>query len=312
MGIKVKDIAYARFQAPDLDKMEEFLVDFGLVRSERTADTLYMRGLNDAGFVHVTHLADEAKPLGWGLLANSVEDLEALSGTAGFGPVEDLDGPGGGKVVRAYDPDGFLVEVVAGRGSVGTLPAPEWPERNELDDYVRKGSPVRLTPGPAHVKRLGHALYMCKDYQVSKAWYSENLGFVVSDEIHLEDGTVLGAFMRCDQGKDYVDHHTIGLIGTGQTGFNHIAFEVLNLDDLMMGNAALFAKGYEHSHGIGRHILGSQIFDYWKDPFGHTVEHWTDGDLFNDETPPNIASREELAGDQWGPTNTFKRVPAGR
>ena len=28
--IKVTDVAYARFRAPDLEKMEDFLIDFGL------------------------------------------------------------------------------------------------------------------------------------------------------------------------------------------------------------------------------------------------------------------------------------------
>jgi hypothetical protein len=30
-----------------------------------------------------------------------------------------------------------------------------------------------------------------------------------------------------------------------------------------------------------RRRLGSQVFDYWKDPNGFTMEHFTDGDLFN-------------------------------
>ena len=33
--------------------------------------------------------------------------------------------------------------------------------------------------------------------------------------------------------------------------------------------AVLAARGYPHAWGVGRHILGSQIFDYWRDPFGH-------------------------------------------
>ena len=32
--IKVTDMAYSRLKAPDLDKMEEFLIRFGMVRSE--------------------------------------------------------------------------------------------------------------------------------------------------------------------------------------------------------------------------------------------------------------------------------------
>jgi hypothetical protein len=33
------------------------------------------------------------------------------------------------------------------------------------------------------------------------------------------------------------------------------------------------------------------------------VEHWTDRDLFNNQTPPNRASLGELLGSQWGPTS---------
>ena len=32
----VTDIAYGRLRAPDLDIMEEFLLDFGMVRADRT------------------------------------------------------------------------------------------------------------------------------------------------------------------------------------------------------------------------------------------------------------------------------------
>ena len=43
--IKVKDIAYVRLRAPDLDEAELFLTDFGLTRSARTDTALYMRRL---------------------------------------------------------------------------------------------------------------------------------------------------------------------------------------------------------------------------------------------------------------------------
>ena len=58
MGIKIQDIAYVRFSAPDLDSMEAFLTEFGMVRAERFSDRLYMRGLDDGPFFHVTHLGE--------------------------------------------------------------------------------------------------------------------------------------------------------------------------------------------------------------------------------------------------------------
>ena len=99
-----------------------------------------------------------------------------------------------------------------------------------------------------------------------------------------------------------VDHHTLFLLGTGTYGFNHAAFEVHDFDDLMIGNTHLHAAGRRHQWGIGRHILGSQIYDYWLDPYGHMIEHWTDGDLFNTERPPAGADTGVLLGSQWGPT----------
>ncbi|KAH7201334.1 putative oxidoreductase [Fusarium oxysporum] len=36
--------------------------------------------------------------------------------------------------------------------------------------------------------------------------------------------------------------------------------------------------------GVGRHILGPQIFDYCRDPSEFIIEHYTDGDLVNVHT----------------------------
>jgi hypothetical protein len=60
-------------------------------------------------------------------------------------------------------------------------------------------------------------------------------------------------------------------------------------------------KGRRHEWGVGRHILGSMIFDYWRDPWGHMVEHWTDGDLLDAGWGSRTATFQDLIGVQWGP-----------
>ena len=52
--IKVHDIAYVRFAAPDLDAMERFVSDFGLVVTAREGDVLYTRGTDSSPYLHVT------------------------------------------------------------------------------------------------------------------------------------------------------------------------------------------------------------------------------------------------------------------
>lgn len=210
---------------------------------------------------------------------------------------------GTGRVVDALNPNGHRVEVVAGRGSLGVLPSPNQATRNAAGTTRRIGMPVRLDSGPSHVKRLGHCVLDVLDFRESETWYKELLGLVTSDEIAVDENFSNGAFLGCDQGDQFVYQHTLFLIGSGKAAFNHAAFEVADFDDLMRGNTHLTNGGYTHQWGIGRHILGSQIYDYWLDPLGHMVEHWTDGDLFNNQTPPNKASLMELMGSHWGPTN---------
>jgi catechol 2,3-dioxygenase-like lactoylglutathione lyase family enzyme len=303
MTVEVSDIAFVRFQAPDLDEMESFLTAFGLQRAGRDDGTLYMRGTDDEGFLHVTHFAPEPGFVGLAFETRTEADLVELAGRDGYSAVEDLEGPGGGRVVRTVDPDGFQVEVVADRRSVGRLPMPAALSRNDAANRPRVGASIRLPTGPSHVKRLGHCVLDVLDFRISEAWYKSQFGLVTSDEIALDEHTALGAFLRCDQGERYVDHHTLFLVGIGRTGLNHAAFEVADFDDLMRSHTHLLADGRTHQWGVGRHILGSQIYDYWLDPHGHMVEHWTDGDLFNNETSPQAADLETLIGSQWGPTD---------
>ena len=56
--------------------------------------------------------------------------------------------------------------------------------------------------------------------------------------------------------------------------------------------------------GIGRHIQGSQIFDYWRDPDGFLVEHFSDGDMFDASLEPGWAPMTASGLAQWGPPAT--------
>lgn len=297
--IRIEDIAHVGFTAPDLDAMAAYLVDFGMVSAAADADTLYMRGTGSVPFVHRTRKGAPGFAA-LGLRAESLADLETLAAAEGVA-VEDFDGPGGGKVVRLTDPDGYAVEVVAGQAPAPALPLAEGAPVNTALAKPRLRAVKRSGAAPATVVRLGHCVLGVSDFRASEAWYKARFGFITSDEIAAAPGFSIGAFMRCDRGDTPTDHHTLFLLqGPGGVGFNHAAFEVVDLDDLMHGHDHLKAKGRDPDWGIGRHILGSQIFDYWRDPWGHVLEHWTDGDLFTAADGSNISDLPTLIGVQWG------------
>lgn len=296
--IKVEDIAHVRFAAPDLAAMRSFLEDFGLSCFE-DGGRLYGKGSDGRPFVHVTEQGP-AKFLAVGFRAEAVADLEKLANHERV-PVEDLKEPGGGKIVRLTDPDGYCVEVVAGQAKgAATAPVADQP-RNTAAAKPRFRSTVRLEPAPAHVRRIGHAVLKVRDFRASEKWYKDRFGFLTSDEVEAAKDVPLGAFMRCDRGDKPADHHTLFLAQLpGALGLLHAAFEVANLDDLMLGHQHLKARKRHAAWGVGRHIMGSQVFDYWKDPFGNELEHWTDGDLFTAADPPQKMPMSALLAVQWG------------
>ena len=142
------------------------------------------------------------------------------------------------------------------------------------------------------------------DVTVTWDWWRERFGLLMSDEVRAPNGAMAAAFIRCDKENEPTDHHTLNFfqLPGKPAGFHHAAFEVASFDDLMVGHERLKEKGYAHSWGIGRHILGSQVFDYWRDPWGHLVEHWTDGDFFASDVPTRVADVPTMLGLQWGPT----------
>lgn len=46
--------------------------------------------------------------------------------------------------------------------------------------------------------------------------------------------------------------------------------------------------------------MGSQIFDYWNDPWSHELEHWTDSNLLTAADPPQKQPMQALLAVQWG------------
>lgn len=299
--IKVEDIAFGRLQSPDLDQAEEFLVNFGMVRAERTNDTLYMRGTDPAPFIHVTHKGD-AKFIGLAFRTQSEEDLEKISKADGASDIEDLDEPGGGKRVRLKEPNGYQIEIVYGQENQEEIEVPRFGVNTAAARDSRLGELTRIERGPSHVKRLGHAVIMTPDVAGGTKWFRETLGLVASDEVYAgEKDNVIATFNRIDGGERFVDHHTFLCIAGENAGLNHMAFEVHDIDDVFMGHFHLNQmEKYDHMWGLGRHVLGSQVYDYWQDPWGRVHEHWTDSDRLNDKNPPNMVPVEEGFSSQWG------------
>jgi Glyoxalase/Bleomycin resistance protein/Dioxygenase superfamily len=159
----------------------------------------------------------------------------------------------------------------------------------------------------AKVQRLGHVVLQTTKYIEALNWYLDNLGMIVSDFQFFPGQRDRGpamSFIRCDRGATPADHHTLAMALGPQNRYVHSAYQVCDLDALAAGGEYLAERGYFRSWGIGRHIQGSQLFDYWRDPDGFLVEHFADGDMVDSTLEPGWAPFTASGLAQWGPPVT--------
>ena len=298
--IKVADMAYVRLRSPDLDVAEEFLTRFGLVKTARTPTALYMRGTDPVHHLHVTEKGDP-KFLGFANFSESAYDLKRLANSIGATGVEHLDEPGGGKRVRLTEPNGYQIEIVHGIAAVPAIPVRRQPVNTGPQPLARAGEVMRPPKGPSSVKRIGHGVMSTPRFDETVAWFREHLGFICSDDVYEgEKDHLIGSFNRLDRGDNYVDHHVFFCLRHEKTGLNHVSFEVQDIDDVAIGHDYLAQFGYEHMWGIGRHVLGSQVYDYWADPWRRVHEHWADSDRLNVRNGSGLFPAHEALSSQWG------------
>ncbi|MGQ0621410.1 MAG: VOC family protein [Panacagrimonas sp.] len=298
--VKVNSLAYLIFERPDLDRAEYFLADFGLAVAKRTDDMLYLRGTSSAPYCYRVHRASRPRFVGMGFTVTSRGDLEELARIPGAGSIERVTHAGGGERVVLIDPSGFTVEVIHGQTPVEDLPRRAPIQFNYTGEPRRINDTQRPPAEPPEVIRLGHCVIEVADYQMTSAWYTQHLGLIPSDVQVLPDGSPAVCFFRLDLGDIPADHHTLAMAQGFMPLYSHSAYEVVDADAVGMGQRVLREKGWKHAWGIGRHILGSQIFDYWNDPWGDKHEHYCDGDLFTANRPTGVHPVSRDAMSQWG------------
>jgi hypothetical protein len=304
--IKVADIAWLEFEKPDLTRTEAFARAFGFQTSRRAPGELQLRGTDAGAPCVIVRRGQRTRFAAAAFLARDEVDVLRLADKSGA-TARPLPEDIGGLSVDLVDPSGTPVRVVAGIRELPELPGQQAQVFNFGHDLRRANNTQRPLRAPARVQRLGHLVVQSTKYRQALNWYLDNLGMIVSDFQYFSGQRERGptmSFIRCDRGSTPADHHTLALALGPANRYLHSAYQVCDLDALAAGGEYLSERGYFRSWGIGRHIQGSQIFDYWRDPDGFLVEHFTDGDMFDNTVEPGWAPLTASGLAQWGPPAT--------
>ncbi len=127
---------------------------------------------------------------------------------------------------------------------------------------------------PFSLNKIGHVVLNVVDLDRSVRFYTQVLGFAVSD-VYPDDMVPGGmVFMRCNR-----DHHGVALVGSAKQAsahhdLNHMAFEVSTLDEVLRAREHLRKLGVAIDFD-GRRRAGCQIAVEFRDPDGHRLEiYW--------------------------------------
>ncbi|KAK3623733.1 hypothetical protein LTR56_014699 [Elasticomyces elasticus] len=312
--VQLARLSHVYFEHPDLDEFSRFAEDFGFVLAARKESTLYFRGYGKDPYVYVASQSTDGKPhfRGPAFVAASQQEFDKAKALP-EGKLSSLaKAPGGGEILTFSRADDTQFHIVLGQqerqieiGADPTAILQEIGPFNTPFEKPRKGKFQRFTEGPALVHKLGHFGYVHREFDADLKWYTDNFNFVPSDILYHWDFSNIDVmtFMHLDRGERYTDHHIFFMQRAPpecqKTYLHHTSYEVEDFDTQLIGHQWLAKKGWKSVWGVGRHVLGSQIFDYWQDNSGFKIEHYADGDLVNRNTP----TKRDVVGplSVWGP-----------
>jgi catechol 2,3-dioxygenase-like lactoylglutathione lyase family enzyme len=161
------------------------------------------------------------------------------------------------------------------------------------DDRRTRRADAVLRDGPVRPRKLGHVVMGSTDLPASQRFFTDGIGFKVSDTI-----AGLASFLRCS-----TDHHNLLMQAAPLPFLHHTSWQVNDVDEIGRGARALLSVDPgRHVWGLGRHCVGSNFFWYLRDPAGNFTEYYADLDCIVDDQlwePRVWDGAEALAS--WGP-----------
>ncbi len=185
---------------------------------------------------------------------------------------------------RVTDPNGLSLAFRVSQRTPVTV-EPTAPNAPGAHRRVNKRSPIHEQ---AHPINIGHVVVFAADYAAMRAFYTEKLGFVVSDEYPNH-----GVFTRC---QTVGEHHNLFILNRpGKPGVNHVAFTVADIHEVIGGGIAMSKKGWKTEIGPGRHPISSAYFWYFENPLAPPLEYYADEDYCTEDwKPANFERKPEL------------------
>lgn len=274
----VKSLGYIGIGAKSVDEWQSFATDvLGLhaVREEDGAgvDTLFLRMDQRHHRIAVRAGDDALTYVGWEVATE--QDLEAqveVLKQAGIAATEEPELAalrGVDRLVLCEDPAGFQTEIYYGGPTTAS-------------QFISPSNVSFVTKAPDGTDLgVGHIVLVTPNLDETIAFYSEILGFKVSDYISVAGFKL--TFMHVNP-----RHHSLAFGPSPDASrgafLDHIMLEVSEFDSIGRALDTIRAREIPLIASLGRHTNDEMLSFYVKSPSGIGIEYGTEGRLIDDET----------------------------
>lgn len=158
------------------------------------------------------------------------------------------------------------------------------------------GIPQVVAPAsPELAARLQHVVVGSSAPAVMAEFYSDVIGFKVSDRVLDGDRALRTAFLRSDE-----EHHSFAVFQTEQRRFDHHCYELPDWNAIRDWGDRLAARQVAVEWGPGRHGPGNNLFLFFHDPDGNWLELSAELEKVPDDRPAGEWPHAERTLNLWG------------
>ena len=290
-------LGHLELLTPKPEESLRFFVDvMGMTESGRQGASVYLRGWDDYERYSLQLTASSSSGLGHAAfrarspqaLQRRVAALEASGQAVGWHEGELGHGP----AFRFRDPDGHLLEVYY---------ETEWYAAPPMLRPALKNQAQRNPTRGVNVRRLDHFNCLAVDIRANREFFERTLGFRLTEQIVLDDGTEAGMWLTCTN-KSYDFAYTREAHGVPGR-FHHVAFALDSREAILQAADVFLESGVFIETGPHKHAVQQTFFLYVYEPGGNRVEVANAGArliLAPDWKPITWTEAERRKGQAWG------------
>jgi|SRR5579871_744852 2,3-dihydroxybiphenyl 1,2-dioxygenase len=271
----VASLGYLGLGVKNVDAWEKFATQIlGLQSSGIADDGRLLLRMDENAYRFALHQddSDDIAYAGWEVadaagLRDVAERMRAIGIEAETASAEEAAARRVTEMIRFTDPNGMACEVFCGPSIQFEKPF---------------HSPRAIGGFVTGQQGVGHIVVAAADIQKTLRFYSEGLGFRVSDTIDMKFGPmkVTMVFLHCN-----ARHHTLALVPVPAPKLlHHFMLQLRSIDDVGATMYLVQDSGIEITSTLGRHTNDHMLSFYLRTPSGFEIEYGWGGREVDDAT----------------------------